>query len=524
MVKLQIDGVLGVVESLRFRARLDAAAGADQGGRRFREAREGAAGHGTEQRSAQRDRVLLADQMDLAAGGIGVFAQPVRVLGTATAHHDTLDLVSGGVHALDDVARAVGQSLQCREVQPGQRILALFQRESDDHAAGMRVGARRTVAVMVGQHVQVACRPLLARLQIGKPVVEHSVAIALLGLGGGFQQWPGIALAQCPVNQRAGGALPTFTEPPAGNHRAVIRPPNTGHHDRVRVDHHVAVRCTADDRQTAQGFRADQRQTAGVSVDDACRDNHTRGQSQFSSGPGAQFPGGGTERQNLRRNLAGDVRKAHGAEQRLAETVLVGQIIPFARERAHAGDIGIRQAPDEVIGKIEEAPRRGVTLREVLLEPQHLGQFHLDADLATDVGQGGVLGRVDRRSLRPGAVVHPHDDVVLRFARIGDGHRLAAGADRHQRAGRVDADRNDARRIDRRASHRLANGGAGLCPDIGGRLFNVQRFRMELFDRAHGEGQSLPVCVEQARTHTGRADIDAQKDLITHSRPRFLTC
>ncbi|MFT3962358.1 MAG: hypothetical protein QM701_13080 [Propionivibrio sp.] len=192
-------------------------------------------------------------------------------------------------------------------------------------------------------------------------------------------------------------------------------------------------------------------------------------------------------------------------------------------KRTHAGDVGVAQAPDQVIGEVEEAPRGGVALGKVLLEPEDLGQLHLDADFAADVGQRGIVRGVERRRLRAGAVVHPHDDVALGLARLGDGNRLPAGADRHQRAGGVDADRGDARRVDRRGGDRFAHGGANLRPDVGGGLFDEQGFRVELPDRAHGKGQPPAVRIEQARAHAGRTDVDPQEYPIAHVYPRFLS-
>lgn len=73
--------------------------------------------------------------------------------------------------------------------------------------------------MVVGQHMQIARRPLLAHFQIGKPVVEHGVDIATLGLG---------ALTQRPVEQRTGGTLPAFVEPPARKHCAEVVPHTPG--------------------------------------------------------------------------------------------------------------------------------------------------------------------------------------------------------------------------------------------------------------------------------------------------------
>ena len=365
--------------------------------------------------------------------------------------------------------------------------------------------------------MQVARRPRLAAFEVGCPVVEHGVEIAVFSLGSVFQQRPGIALAQRPVEQCAGGALPTFAEPPAGQHRPVIRPPDARYHDRIGIDDHVAVRGATDDRQAAQWCGADQRQSAGVRVDDAGGDDDAGNQSERFGGLGAQRAGGRTEWQHLGRYLAEQVGQADGGKQCVTEAVLVRQVIPLAGQRAHAGDVGVGETPGQIIGEVEETPGLGIALGEMLLEPQDFGQLHLDADFAADVGQRRVVRGIECCRLRTGAVVHPHDDVALGFARFGDRDRLAVLADGNQRTRRIDADRGYLRRRNAGLGDRFAHGRAGLCPDVGRRLFDEQRLRMELLDRTDDKGQALTVRGKNAGPYAGRTDVDAQEYRCVHA-------
>ena len=57
---------------------------------------------------------------------------------------------------VDDVARAVRDGLDRREVEERERVDGVGQLEARDHPAQRRIGARRAVAVVIGQHVQLA--------------------------------------------------------------------------------------------------------------------------------------------------------------------------------------------------------------------------------------------------------------------------------------------------------------------------------------------------------------------------------
>ena len=510
-VELQEHPVFGRVEGLRVNARDDAPARAHHRRGGGGQVGEGARGDRGEQRRAERHRVLLLDQVEVAAERVGVFLQQQRVLRPAAAEHDAVDPMPRVVHAVDDVPRAVGERLHGGEVEPRQRVGARLQRQPRHEAAGTRVRPGRAVAVVVGKDVQVAGRLRLALAQRGDPVVQHRVDAALLARRGLLRQRPRIALPQRPVEQRPGGALAALVEPHARQHGAEVRTPDPGDHDRLAACDHVAVRGAADQRQAALGTAADQREAPGVRVDDPGGDDGP-GCEPEGRGRGVGQPAGrAAQRQDLLRQLGPDVVETDGGQHRSREAVLVREVVPLAGQRADARGVDAAAAPDEVVGEVEKAPRRGVAVREVPAQPEHLGQFHLDADLAADVHERRVARRVDRRGLLAGAVVHPHDDVARGIAVLGHRDRPAVGAHGDERAGGVEADRRH--RVGGNAGRcdGLAHGGGRRRPDVGRRLLDEPGARVELLDRAQGEGEPPPVAVVETRAHARRADVHTQK-------------
>lgn len=105
--------------------------------------------------------------------------------------------------------------------------------------------------------------------------------------------------------------------------------------------------------------------TAGVGVDDAGGDSDApAGEPNSAAAPGAQLAGGGTERQHLRRNLAGEVSEADRAEQVFAEGFRApGNSIYEVSVHTLATSASLG-APDEIIGEVEEAPTPRRSARE----------------------------------------------------------------------------------------------------------------------------------------------------------------
>jgi hypothetical protein len=122
--------------------------------------------------------------------------------------------------------------------------------------------------------------------------------------------------------------------------------------------------------------------------------------------------------------------------------------------------------------------------RHVVLEPEHLGDLHLDAHGAADVLEQLVLGVVDELRLGDGAVVQPQDDVavvaVVGKGRPCDGHGLVrvVGED-GQGACRVEADALDLGRVDGSFGDDAADAFADAEPDVGRRLLLQSRMSVD---------------------------------------------
>ncbi len=72
------------------------------------------------------------------------------ILRVAAARDDRLNRVAVRIHRVDDVARSVRNRLHRREVQERQAVDGVAQLQTGNHPAQRGVGARRTVAVVVG--------------------------------------------------------------------------------------------------------------------------------------------------------------------------------------------------------------------------------------------------------------------------------------------------------------------------------------------------------------------------------------
>ena len=112
-------------------------------------------------------------------------------------------------------------------------------------------------------------------------------------------------------------------------------------------------------------------------------------------------------------------------------------------------------------------PRRAVAVHrrvagsKIPVQPQDLRQRHLDADLATDIGQRGIVRGIDRGRLGHRTVIHPHDDVALRIGVLGHRDGRAVHTDGDQRARGVESNAADGLRC----NTGLASA-APACPQI----------------------------------------------------------
>src|SRR4029077_13338468 len=120
-----------------------------------------------------------------------------------------------------------------------------------------------------------------------------------------------------------------------------------------------------------------------------------------------------------------------------APALIVGEIIPFADDRAYRSRYRSGGAKREIVGKVEEMTRRPIGRRQMPLQPKQLWNFHFRRDRAADIAQHLVLRLVHLARLSHRAMVHPDDDVSPVVARTTPRRGLAAGVERHKRAGRI---------------------------------------------------------------------------------------
>src|SRR5690606_18170180 len=115
--------------------------------------------------------------------------------------------------------------------------------------------------------------------------------------------------------------------------------------------------------------------------------------------------------------------------------------------------------------------RSGIYLGTVLAQPQKLGRLHLGRDAGADIFQHLMALGVDTLGLFDGAMVHPDDDVTLRVDGIADGQRRLTITPHDQRAGGIETDARDLRRVDPGTGHAFPDRVADRAPDLLAGLF-----------------------------------------------------
>ncbi len=145
-----------------------------------------------------------------------MFAQEHGVLGAAAAGQDGVDPVALGVQRIDDVAGAVGDPLDRRQIGDGEVVQGIGQRQTGDDALEGRIGARRAVAVEIGQNVAVP-RHGGGIFHVGgkcrQPVVQQLIDGAAFGLRRGFGLDAAGMRPDDVIDQRAGCRLSALVQP-----------------------------------------------------------------------------------------------------------------------------------------------------------------------------------------------------------------------------------------------------------------------------------------------------------------------
>ena len=153
----------------------------------------------------------------------------------------------------------------------------------------------------------------------------------------------------------------------------------------------------------------------------------------------------GTQRRARRDDLRSDLRvlvgdqvaKTNALEIAAAPALIVGEIIPFADDRAYRSRRRSGGAKRKIVGKVEEMTRRPIGRRQVPLQPKQFWNFHFRGDRAADIAQDLVLRLVHLALFDHRAMIHPNDDVPSVVAGVTYRQRMGASVEHHERAGRV---------------------------------------------------------------------------------------
>ena len=150
------------------------------------------------------------------------------------------------------------------------------------------------------------------------------------------------------IDGRAGGGLSALVEPEPRNHPRIVRAPDTWNearlggcrHDAGRGPHDVGKTTVHIDRLTGLPPPADRAHASGVSVNQRRGDRRTFEESEIICRglrqAGTQRRAGRDDlRSDFRVIIEGQVAKTNALEIAAAPALIVGEIIPFADDRAY---------------------------------------------------------------------------------------------------------------------------------------------------------------------------------------------
>lgn len=179
--------------------------------------------------------------------------------------------------------------------------------------------------------------------------------------------------------------------------------------------------------------------------------------------------------------ILGKIAQTDGLEEILLPALLAS--VDTHRDVSLLAD-GAAEAPGlvpsgqvgERIGQVVELAAIEQLGGHVVLEPQGLGDLHLDAHLTAHVLEQLVLCAVDLLRLLDGAMIEPEDDIAIAAIVLevwaSDWDRLiCVGRENCEGAGGVKTNALDRFGVDRRLGHHTANTLADALPDISSRLF-----------------------------------------------------
>ncbi len=256
-----------------------------------------------------------------------------------------------------------------------------------------------------------------------------------------------------------------------------------------------------------------------MGVDQAAADLAGGGQAELLGGLGQQETQRRADRACNPRQycpLKQVLEPDRGQEIGLPARRLVGKVGPLAGHGAAGAGVRAGRTPGQEIGKVQDPPIAPPLLRQMALEPHELGDLHLGRHCAADEVEHPVTGRGAFLRLRNRAMIEPDQRVPARLAADRDRGGPIVAIERHQGAGRIEADPRDRLGRDAGLVARRARGGADRAPDIVAVLLGVAGDRPVERDRPAVPGEHPAVAIEQAGACAAGADVDRHDDAIVH--------
>lgn len=133
--------------------------------------------------------------------------------------------------------------------------------------------------------------------------------------------------------------------------------------------------------------------------------------------------------------VLGQVAKTNGLKKVFLPALLAavdtnGHIALLADGAAEAARLVARGQVSKGITQVVELAAREELRRHVVLEPEDLGDLHLNAHLAADIFEELMLGGIDFLRLLDGTMIQPENDVavvsIVRKVRPGNGLGLVS--------------------------------------------------------------------------------------------------
>ncbi|KAH3661648.1 hypothetical protein OGAPHI_006498 [Ogataea philodendri] len=393
---------------------------------------------------------------DWKTRAVGKQSHQESVTALASTHENGINLVAGSLHLLDDVSCLLTNELARSKILHSKGVQGNVHALANNRGPHCRVGNWRSIAVEIAVKEQVLGqrnnRPLLGglleHLQSRVEVIKSGSSRSLrcntqfsIGRMGG----------QNVCQKRTCAGLASFGQPETLGHHVSIWTPNSFHKDRLVVQTDMAGGRTSHGSQSSGGLGhtpkvlvllnkiwnwglglgSNRTNPAGVGVNDTRSDVAVGCQSQCLCCGLGQTSNGFSCRQVLAVDAWSTAQSSEIVLHQFWQINLVQEIgrptvsigdslrdeTLFTNSAAERSGFGAGCFVSEEIGQIVELAlveqRLSVgVLWQMVLEPLHLWQLHLNGHFATNVLQALVVGGVDLVHLGLCSVVHPQDDVL----------------------------------------------------------------------------------------------------------------